>query len=245
MRSGRIRDPVCTLIMAGAMAACLSGCGLVESAQKLVPETEPVIEETTLQVREDGTWTETIIEKLDQGYYDTNELKALVDETVAAYNATEGEGSVTVDEFSVGENGVTLKMTYRDAAAYSGYNNLAAFQGSMLEAQMEGFLFLNDFREVADGVSSLETIPNEKPLSHKEYQVLVTDGSHVVLMPDKVRYVSSNAEVSDWKTVRPLQEEDANEGLVLPSSAVYKAEISADRLSETDREQGYLYIIYE
>ena len=78
-------------------------------------------------------------------------------------------------------------MRYPDAQAYASYNHVPAFQGSMLEAQMAGFLFLNEFRKVADGVSAAETIPNGEPLSHKEYQVLVTDLTHVVRMPAKVK----------------------------------------------------------
>ena len=247
MSFGRLRYAAYAIILC-TFAAGLSGCALVEEAQKLVPETEMTFEETTLVVSEDGTWTEALIERMDQPYYDTTELKNLVDETVKAYNAQAGDLAVTTDEFTVGENGVTLKMTYKDAAAYAGYNQVAAFEGSMLQAQMEGFLFLNDFRKVADGVTGSDVMSNEEPLSHKEYQVLVTDLTHKVIMPEKVKYVSANAAVADWKTVSPAaqaQESAPADGLVLPSSAVYVGQADNTKVSEAEREKGYLYIIYE
>jgi len=232
-----------------AISLGLGGCALVEEAQKLVPETEPVFEETTLWVKPDGTWTEILKERLDQAYYDTKELKSLVDETVKTFNGENAPSQVTVDEFAVGENGISLTMTYTDAQAYALYNKVPAFEGSMLEAQMEGFLFLNDFRKVEDGVTGSEVISNEEPLSHKEYQVLVTDLTHAVRMPEKIRYVSRNAAVTDWYNVKPAGEEEAAdeqaEGLVLPSSAVYAGASGSTQVSPDELEKTYMYIIYE
>ena len=247
MKNGRKRRLINAFIIC-ALSAGLGGCAIVEEAQKLVPETEPVFEETTLLVKPDGTWTEMLMEKLDQPYYDTNELKALVDETVSAFNASDSSGNVAVDSFEVGENGISLQMTYSDAHTYAEYNQVPAFDGSMLEAQMEGFLFLNDFRKVTDGATGSEVISNEEPLSHKEYRVLVTDPSHVVAMPEKVLYVSANAAVTDWKTVRPAEEseeEPEQDGLVLPSSAVYVDPALLNKAGEAELEKTYLYIIYE
>ena len=240
------------ICLTGGLSALLTGCGIVETAQetakKLVPETEPVFEETTLWVKEDGTWTEILKEKLEQDYYDTTELKNMVDETVGTFNASEGEGSVTVDEYTIDTSGITLTMTYRDAETYGEFNQMPAFQGSMLQAQMAGYSFLNDFREMnADGTSSDETIGNEVPLSHKECRVLITDPSHIVKIPEKVKYVSANGAVTDWKIIRPVgsNEDEEPAGLVLPSSAVYVAEKSRTQASLEDREKGYLYIIYD
>ena len=247
MNRGRLQKTACALILS-ALCFGLGGCALVEEAQKLVPETELVVEETTLVVQPDGTWTETIIDGLDQAYYDAGELKALVDETVSAHNAEQKDQVVTVEDFTTDEKGISLRMRYPDAQAYASYNHVPAFQGSMLEAQMAGFLFLNEFRKVADGVSAAETIPNGEPLSHKEYQVLVTDLTHVVRMPAKVKYVSANASVAEGKIVRPEAsgtDSKEPEGLVLPSSAVYAGKGSSRQISEAEQEEAYLYIIYE
>ena len=113
---------------------------------------------------------------------------------------------------------------------------------------MEGYLFYNQFRRVSDGQAESDTISNEEPLKHKEYQVLVTDASHLIKVPGDVVYLSVNASPMGRKEVQPAKEtveEPKTEGLVLPSSAVYVEEKADEPVSAKDLEKNYLYIIYE
>ncbi len=224
----------------------LTGCNLQDTIDEIRGGKSWEPGETNLTVRKDGTLTETVIDALDQSYYDSGELEQMIHSTVSQYNQTHGADAVTVDALSLENHQVVLTMTYQSAEDYADYNNVRFYNGSMLGAEMEGYLFYNQFRKVEDGTVSGELITNEEPLKHKEYQVLVTDNSHLVQVPGDVVYVSANASPMAKRQVRPAGEETSpqTEGLVLPSSAVYVEEKDGP-VSAKDLEKNYLYIIYE
>ena len=229
-----------------ALALCLCGCEMAQQMQEMFPEEEETPSVTTLTAAADGSISETIVDLFDKSYYDETELKDLVDQTVAEYNASSKTSAVTVDDFQTEEGRVMLKMTYLDAAAYAGYNHVPFFNGSILDAQMEGFLFLNDFRKVAKSEAEPATISNAEPLSHKEYQVLITDLSHAVKVPGKIAYISANTNLADKELVIPAAvEESPEEGLILPSSAVYVQKKENTQLSDDEIEKTYMYVIYD
>lgn len=232
------------VVIAGAFL--LGGCEMVqEQIDILLPQEEEwAPEQTSLDVREDGSMTETILQHLDQSYYDTEELSKMIAQTVQAYNGSAEPAPITIDEQVMEGADVTLTMSYAAAEDYAAYNNVVFFNGSMLNAQMEGFLFGNDFKKVSGGATGEEMISNEEPLSHKECQVLVTDTSHVVYAPGKVLYCSANASVRDGRIVVPAPAmEQEVQGLVLPSSTVYVE--AQGEISSSDKEKTYVYIIYE
>ena len=74
----------------------------------------------------------------------------------------------------------------------------------------------------------------------------MTDMSHIVRVPGDVVYVSANASPMSAREVRPTDTttSSAQEGLVLPSSAVY-TEVENEPVTAKDLEKTYLYIIYE
>ena len=236
MRAGKT-GKLAAVIMCTLM---LSACGLLEEKAW-----EPT--ETSLEVKKDGTLTETVIDQLDQSYYSSSELESMINSSVSEYNQSHGADAVKVDSLSLANNQVVLKMTYKTAEDYADYNNVRFYNGSMLGAEMEGFLFYNQFKEVEEGTVMGENISNEEPLKHKEYQVLVTGTSHVVRVPGDVVYVSANGAPVGEKEVKPVKETKTSEqeGLVLPSSAVYVEEKENTPVTAKDLEKTYLYIIYE
>ena len=243
MRAGKI-------ISLTAVVMCtltLSGCGLQDTIEEMLGGKAWEPGETNLVVREDGTLTETVIDSLDQNYYNSGELEHMINSTVSEYNQNNGADAVIVDSLSLENNQVVLTMTYKSAADYADYNNVRFYNGSMLGAEMEGYLFYNQFRKVSEGVAEGESITNEEPLKHKEYQVLVTDSSHLVQVPGDVVYVSANASPIGRREVQPVEEIEVTqaEGLVLPSSAVYVEEKADEPVTAKDLEKNYLYIIYE
>lgn len=236
----------------------LSGCDLQGTIEDLELELPKEVEsflgieewnpgETYLMVQEDGTLTETVIDKLDQNYYNADELGQMITSTVSEYNQDHGADAVRVDSLSLENNQVILTMTYKTPTDYADYNNVKFYNGSMLGAEMEGYLFYNEFRKVNDGVVEGENITNEEPLKHKEYQVLVTDDSHLVQVTGDVVYVSANASPMGKREVQPVEEAvpAKQEGLVLPSSAVYVEEKDDAPVTAKDLEKNYVYIIYE
>lgn len=239
MRTGRT-GKLAAVVLCGLM---LSGCEMLE--EKFSSEQAPT--ETTLKVEKDGTVTETVIDKLDQSYYNSGDLEAMINSSVSEYNQLHGADSVKVEEILWEGNQISLKMVYQSAADYGEYNNVKFYNGSMLGAEMEGYLFYNQFKKVEEGQAAGAAISNEEPLKHKEQQVLVTNSDHVVEVPGEVLYVSANGSPTGKKSVkRDAQTEWAKEeGLVLPSSAVYVEEKEDTALTQTDLEKTYLYIIYE
>ena len=220
-------------------AAGLGGC------QK-EPEEPWVPEETAIQVQEDGSLKETIVDHLDKSYYDPSELENLIRSSADTYNKENGEGSVTVDEFTAQENRVTVRMTYLSSEDYRDFNQVPFYNGSILEAEMEGFRFRGNFLKVSNGTAGSEEIGPDEPLSHKEYSVLIMDASYMAEVPGDVMYVSLNARPADTRIIRPAgaesapEDETEPEGLVLPSSAVYTQE-------EESRNNGteLIYVIYD
>ena len=230
-----------TVLLIGVMMALLSGCSQVRSIQEKIPEMtgekEWVPDQTAIQVHTDGTLTETIVEQLDKDYYQAQELEAMVKDSVASYtaDAENGANALTLDSFTAENKKITLALTYASGADYRAYNQVPFSSGSMLQVQMDGFQFDGLFRSVSEGVLSEETLSGEEPLSHKEYQVLVTDGSCMVHVPWKVLYVSDGASLVDEYTVLP------------PAAAGDTGEEkSADEENgKSDAGQPYLYVVYE
>ena len=227
--------------------ACVNlwGCEMAQQMQEMFPEEEETPAITTLRADKDGSITETIVDVLDESYYDSAELQKLVEESVKSYNARSGEQDVTTDRYEAEEGRIVLTMTYADPKAYAGFNNVPFFNGPILDAQISGYLFLNDFRVVDKTGAQDKPISSAEPLSHKEYQVLVTDLSHAVSVPGKVRYVSANANVVDGLVIPATVEEVKEEGLLLPSSAVYVKEKDQSHVSEEELEKTYMYVIYD
>jgi hypothetical protein len=212
----------------GAFLVLMTAAGLGGCQKK---QEEPwVPEETAIQVQEDGTLRETIVDRLSQPYYDPAELENMIRSSVDTYNHENGEGSVTVDEFTAEEDRITVRMTYLSSQEYSSFNQVPFFSGSMLEAEMEGFRFTEDFLKVDKGNAGSKAIAPEEPLSHKEYSVLIVDASYMAEVPGDIMYVSLNARPAGRRIMRPAgalaetAEETEAEGLELPSSAVYTPE---------------------
>ena len=243
MKTLKIRS----LAAAWSAALLLGGCGLTDEIGLNKEEPwEP--DASALQIAADGSVTETLLEKLDRDYYQGAEISAMVQEAVADYNREAGAERVSADPVLAGKTTVKVVLRYASGEDCAAFNRSVFFSGSMLDAEMAGYLFYQDFARVEKDGSIKNGISWEQVLSHKEYQVLVTDLTHVVRMPAKVKYVSANASVAEGKIVRPEAsgtDSKEPEGLVLPSSAVYAGKGSSRQISEAEQEEAYLYIIYE
>ena len=175
----------------------LSSCGK-EEKEPWVPE------QTALQISEEGTVTETIIDRLDQDYYSSSELEKMVREAVTEYTGANGPDSLQLTEYTSEGKNVRLVLVYGDDADYAAFNSVPFYNGSMLGAQMEGFRFDTEFLKVEkDGTASGRRYPADEPVSHKEYNVLVCDRLHMVEVPGDIVYVSAPAVVQDARIVTP------------------------------------------
>ncbi len=111
------------------LAAMLTGCGR-----------EPEVTETTIEVKKNGQVVHTIIEDFSESYYNLDELESTIQQACDTYNASAGKEAVVLK--AVKENDdhtVTVVMQYADASAYSAFNKLALFVGTVKDAFNAGY----------------------------------------------------------------------------------------------------------
>jgi len=234
-----------------AVSLMLSGCSVIENIYPKDDWSEWTPTGTSLTVHEDGTLTETIVDSLDESYYDTSELQTMAQEAVAAYDQENGASAVTLTSFEAQSYVVTLVLDYATVQDCADFNNTVCFDGSMLEAEMAGYRFEAQFMKVKGSTVTEENLDRDEPLSHKELRVMISDGEHTVFVPGQIVYVSQGAELINSHTAAPGRnvtvsepEEETEAGLVLPSNAVYR---KGTEMSEADEEEEekLFYIIYE
>ena len=225
-------------------ALLLTGCTTLDQIVGTESWKEWAPEQTSLQVYGDGVVAETIFDHLDQAWYTGDELQDMIARSMNEYNAANGENSLNVTEYSDEGGDVMVRLVYRTAEDYARYNNVVFFSGSMLDAEMEGYLFSGPFSSVDDSGIKESGLDASEPLSHKEYRVVISDSGHVVQVPGVVRYISSNAEVVNSHVIKPAASSAAVETESAAADATGDPE-TGEGMSDKETDQTYLYIIYE
>ena len=229
-----------TLAAAVLMAAVslLGGCEMLQQ-EKWEPQ-----ESAAISIDEEGIITEIIQEKLDAAYYDATELQTMIDKEVADYNSQHGENSITVKTYEAAEGSVKLIMEYASAEDYATFNNVEFYYGSMINAQLEGYLFDVSYKKVRDGVVQGSAVSVSEVIRNMAATVMVVRAPLEVKVPGEVMYTSTNAEVLGTSVVNATGEQDdkTDEGLVLPSNAVYKGE---EATFEEEAAANRVYIVFE
>ena len=106
------------------LAAMLTGCGR-----------EPEVTETTIEVKKNGQVVHTIIEDFSESYYNLDELESTIQQACDTYNASAGKEAVVLKAAKENDDHtVTVVMQYADASAYSAFNKLALFVGTVKDA---------------------------------------------------------------------------------------------------------------
>lgn len=219
-------------------AVTLGGCGKI-GQQKWEPK-----DPAAISIREDGSITEIVNEELDQSWYDASELQNMIQSEVSDYNQKNGADSVTVKKLEAENGTINLEMEYASADDYAQFNNVEFYYGSMINAQLKGYLFDASYKKVKDGVVQGAAVSGSEVIKNMADQVLIVRAPLEVEVPGDITFTSSNAEVLSSSVVNATGEQDADEeeGLVLPSNAVYKgAEASMEEKAAANR----VYIIFE
>ncbi len=226
---------------AALSAACLlTGCSVLNQVVGADSWKDWTPEETALSVYGDGSVTETIFDSLNASWYTGDELQDMIARSMKEYNAEWGEDALNVTEYSDEGGQVRTTLVYKTGEDYARYNNVAFFSGSMLDAELEGYLFTGPFAAV-DGVQiSSGEADQDEALSHKEYSVVISDGTHAVQVPGEIRFISAGAQMINSHAARSApvggsSAEDAAGTYVEPALA----------LSDKEFDRTLLYIIYE
>ena len=220
-RKAGTRMPFMLLIFLFSFLLC--ACG-----QKQVEEVEWVPRDTSLIEEEDGTLTEMIFDQLDRSYYSQSELQAQVQAAINEYNSSAkatGPSAISMDEIVSEGYNIVLTLHYASWKDYQAFNDIPAFYGSMLEAEMAHFRFSGDFYAVEDGKIKGDKMSYEVPLSHKEYLVMIADASYTVSVPNNIVYISGNA--------APV------------ISHVAKAVVPQEEQAGSKNKQNLIYVVYD
>ncbi len=232
-------------ILAVMLMACictLSGCSILDQIIGADDWKDWTPDSNSIQVHGNGTLTETIFEKLDQSWYEGNELQDMIARSMNEYNAAHDPNSINVTSYSDTNGEVKVAIEYLTGEDYAEYNNAVFCSGSMLDAQMQGFLFSGTFCSVDGQTVSSETVDASEPLSHKEYSVVISDGTHVIQVPGEIKYVTSNASVVNTHVARLA---DGHEALKTGMTVSADVDPRSAGPSEKEIDQSCLYIIYE
>ncbi len=200
-------------------------------------------ESDAISISAKGTVTEIISDTLDQSYYDETELENQITSEVDAYNQEHGEDSVTVRSFEAEDGSVTLKLKFAAASDYAAFNHVEFYSGSIINAQLEGYLFDTNFYKIKDGKVSGKEVESSAILSDMSAQLLIVQAPiEVHLDGGTVHYISTNAEILSSDTVDATGESLENNALELPSSDLY----SAEEITYTaQKSANRVYIIYD
>ncbi|MCD8346524.1 MAG: hypothetical protein LUD16_00990 [Lachnospiraceae bacterium] len=220
-----------------AAVMLLGGCDIVNQTE-WTPESSDAI-----SIAADGSITEIVQETLDQSYYDVTELESMINTEVAEYNSEHGADSITVEEFGNDGSTVTLKLRFSSADDYAEFNNVEFYCGSIINAQLEGYLFDVSFYRVTDGEASGSTVSYTKVFEDMSATVVIVQAPMEVHFEDsEVTFVSTNADMLSANTVNASGEQEETEALVLPSSKVYEGE---ETTYAEQKEANRVYIICE
>ncbi len=123
-------------------AVGLSACGELNS------------DESAIKLTKKGEILTCSVEELDKDFYDEEELKDYVNETVEEYLAENEDASVKVQKLSVSDGIAKLNMKYDSADTYASFNNVTFYVGTVAKALAAGYEFEGSFASITDGASS-------------------------------------------------------------------------------------------
>lgn len=237
MRAGKIA----AVAVLGVGVTLLGGCDMLNQQKSWEPQ-----EDAAISIDKDGVITEYVKDTLDESYYSASELETMITSSVAEYNGAHGENTVQVKSYEAADDGkVRLVMEYATAEDYAAFNNVEFYSGSMINAQLAGYLFDGSFKKVKNGVVQGASVSGSEVVKSMAAEVLIVTAPLEVHVPGTVLYTGSNAEVlaaDDVNATGTTAEEAADSGLELPSKQVYKGEEkSFDEKAAASR----VYIVYE
>lgn len=223
--------------MFAAAVMLLGGCDIVNQTE-WTPESSDAI-----SIAADGSITEIVQETLDQSYYDVTELESMINTEVAEYNSEHGADSIKVEDFGNEGSTVTLKLWFSSAEDYAEFNNVEFYCGSIINAQLEGYLFDVSFYRVTEGEASGSAVSYTKVFEDMSATVVIVQAPMEVHFEDSdVTFISTNAGMLSADTVDASGEQEETEALVLPSSKVYEGE---ETTYAEQKEANRVYIICE
>lgn len=179
---------VTAALCAGVMM--MGGCSMLNLEKKWKPQ-----KSSAISVGKEGTITEYVSDTLDESYYSATELQSMIESEISDYNNKNGENSVSMKDFQVNGKDVQLTMEYGKAEDYAQFNHTEFYYGSMINAQLAGYLFDVSYKEVKNGVAGSASVSGTEVLKNMASEVIVVTAPVEVHVPGDVLYISDNAQI--------------------------------------------------
>lgn len=194
----RKQTGICAAVLAVMLLA--TGCGAKE-------------ERTTLHIKDGGKVVENVTEKFDKDYYDEKELEKFIDEEIEAYIDESGEKNIKASGFSVEDNKAYMTLKFDSTDVYSDFNQETLYQGTVVQAEADGYPMAEHFYAVKDG--KVKKDQTDKKIGDGDgYKVVVTSESIDVAVSGEVLFVSrSDVKMRDEKTVSIQKENEDDTSL--------------------------------
>lgn len=165
---------------------------------------------TTVYVKESGKVTEEIVESFDKDYYDKEELKDFVDQTIDEYVEETGKRTVKAKGFSVEDQKASITIKYNDFDTYMDFNQETLYAGTVVQAIADGYTLPDEFYPVKDGKLK-KTAADKKIKDDDSYKVAITSENIDVVTSGEICFVSTtDVKIKDEKTVS-IQKENTDD----------------------------------
>lgn len=142
------------LMAACALLLMLTACGSSENKN---------YDTTTVYIGKDQEVSEYIVEDFDKSYYNTEELRQNIEQTIQEYNEKNGASDLVVlDQYGLSGDSAKLnvRIKYKNAKDYGSIHNREFFVGTVSEAKEAGFVL--DGLHAAQAQSAKELTPVEQ-----------------------------------------------------------------------------------
>lgn len=167
------------------LITCLVGC----SGKVSVPDNE-----NSLSVSKKGNITQYIKEEFKENYYNINELNDAILDEISVFNAKYGENEIVLKKAQMSSKYpayTDIELAYASCGSYVEFNDCILFIGTGQEAFEKGFLDDVILSNIKDATSTLD----KESLSKSKEKVLITNLNDVIILPSKVKYISSGCTV--------------------------------------------------
>ena len=177
----------------------LAGCGR-----------EAEVTTNTVIVEKKGKVTGAIVEDFAQDYYNSDELKQMVEEEVTSYNESSGGEDVSLNRFEVKDGIAKVYLDYDSADTYTAFNGKTLFTGTVAETYDAGYDL--DIK-MTDANDSTVTIGKDDILGMGDNHIVITEEPVNVRTYGKILYISDGVSLVDYKEA--TVSEDAGTAVII------------------------------
>ncbi len=145
---------------------------------------------TTVYIGKDQEVSEYIVEDFDKSYYDTEELKQNMEQTIQEYNQKNGASDLVVlDQYELLDDSAKLnvRIKYKSAKDYGNIHNCEFFVGTVKEAREAGYVL--DGLHAAEAQSAKTLAPVDQMTEEK---VVICEEKMDVEVKGDILYISDN-----------------------------------------------------